>query len=112
MTGCATNAVDVPSESGLFAVVFSRALRRERLFAFEEDYEDNGGQKRKGDVSDKPQRHEITGRKVVYRLPGVDVVATRSDVEYRVTDAGGLTTDLYYPPHAARGSRLVAVVVA
>src|SRR5882762_2371688 len=40
MTGCATSAVDVLSESGLFAVVFSRALRRETLFAFGEDYED------------------------------------------------------------------------
>jgi len=62
-------------------------------------------------VSDKPQRHEITGKKVVYRLPGVDAVATRSDVEYRVTDAGGLTMDLYYPPDATGGSRLGAVVV-
>ena len=44
-----------------------------------------------------PHDH-ITRKKVVYQILGMDAVTIRRDVEYRATDAGGLTMDLYYPP--------------
>jgi dienelactone hydrolase len=58
---------------------------------------------------DIPQDH-ISKRMVVYRIPGMDGVTIRRDVEYRATDAGALTMDLYYPPDAKSGARTPAVV--
>ncbi len=56
-----------------------------------------------------PQDH-ITKKRVVYQIPGMDAVTVRRDVEYRTTDAGPLTMDLYYPPDSKSGARLPAVV--
>ena len=53
----------------------------------------------------------ISKRVVVYRIPGMDGVKVRRDVEYRATDAGALTMDIYYPPDSASGARTPAVVV-
>lgn len=55
-------------------------------------------------------RHDTTKKRVVYRIPGIDSVTIRRDVEYRANDAGGLTMDIYYPPDAKPGARLPAVV--
>jgi hypothetical protein len=41
---------------------------------------------------------EITKKTVVYRAPGMDDVLVRRAVEYRATESGALTMDLYYPP--------------
>jgi hypothetical protein len=41
----------------------------------------------------------------------MDAVSVRRDVEYRITDAGPLTMDLYYPPDPPRGARTPAVIV-
>jgi len=62
-------------------------------------------------MSETPERHEITRKRVVHQIPGVDAVAIRRDVEYRATDAGPLTMDIYYPPDAQSGARIPAVVV-
>lgn len=56
-------------------------------------------------------RHEIARKKVVYQMPGADAVTIRRDEVFRVTDAGPLTMDLYYPPVAKAGARLPAIVV-
>lgn len=57
-------------------------------------------------MTDETTRHPITEQAVVYRIPGMDEVTIRQDVEY----AGGLTMDLYYPPDAKDGEQFPAVV--
>ncbi len=57
-------------------------------------------------MTDETKRHPITEQAVVYRIPGMDDVITRQDVEY----ADGLTLDLYYPPDAKGGEQFPAVV--
>jgi hypothetical protein len=61
-------------------------------------------------MSAQTPRHEITLKKLVLDL-GTEGVTVRRDVEYAVTDAAPLVMDLYYPPAAASGSRLPAVVI-
>ena len=61
-------------------------------------------------MSQETQRDDITKRRVVYQLPGVDAVTIRRDVEYRATDAGVLTMDIYYPPDSKTGVRIPAIV--
>jgi dienelactone hydrolase len=50
---------------------------------------------------------------MVYRIPGMDAVEVRRDVEYRAADAaaGALTMDVYYPPGAKAGAPVPAVVL-
>src|SRR4026208_2244880 len=60
-------------------------------------------------MSDNVQRHPMTLKRVVYRIPGEDAVSIQRDVEYRTTDAGVLTMDLYRPlspPRRSRGASL------
>ena len=61
-------------------------------------------------MNQETQRHEITNKRVVYQIPGMDAVTIRRDVEYRVTDAGGLTIDLYYSPGSKSAARIPAIV--
>ena len=61
-------------------------------------------------MSQNPQQEHISKKRVVYTLPGIDAVTIRRDEEYRVTDAGALAMDLYYPPDSTRGARTPAVV--
>ncbi len=61
-------------------------------------------------MSDMPQRHPITLKRVVYQMTDAHAARARRDVEYRATDAGALTMDLYYPPEATSGARTPAVV--
>jgi hypothetical protein len=60
-------------------------------------------------MSEKVQRHESTMKRVVYRIPGVNAVSIQRDVEYRTTEAGVLTMDLYHPPEP--DARTPAVVI-
>ena len=53
---------------------------------------------------------DITKKRVVFQIPGMDAVTIRRDVEYRTTDAGVLTMDIYYPPDWKSGARMPAVV--
>lgn len=55
---------------------------------------------------------DISKRVVVYRIPGMDDVKVRRDVEYGASDAGALTMDIYYPPDSPQSAarRLPAVV--
>lgn len=54
--------------------------------------------------------NDITKKRVVYEIPGMDAVTIRRDVEYLSTGARGLTTDIYYPPDWKSGERIPAVV--
>jgi hypothetical protein len=56
------------------------------------------------------QQDHISRKRVVYAIDGMDAVAVRRDVEYRVGDSGPLTMDLYYPPGVDAGEPLPAVV--
>src|SRR5260221_11604865 len=68
---------------------------------------------RSASMSDTP-RHEVTLRKLVYTMPGVDAVTVRRDVPYRTAESGALGMDVYYPagPERTRPTVLPAVVVA
>lgn len=59
---------------------------------------------------DAPPDH-ISKRRVLYEIPGMDAVTVRRDVEYRATDDGALTMDVYAPPGAGSGARPPAVIV-
>lgn len=63
-------------------------------------------------MSQDTQKDHVSKRSVVYRLPGTDGVEVRRDVEYRATDEGALTMDVYYPPGSKAGARTPAVVFA
>src|SRR5687767_13630880 len=62
-------------------------------------------------MSQDTQQDHISKKAVVYRIPDMDTVTIRRDVEYRLTDAGALTMDIYYPPGPNSGARIPAVVV-
>jgi acetyl esterase/lipase len=55
-------------------------------------------------------RHDITLRRVVYAIPGMESVVVARDIEYGTSDAGPLRMDIYYPP-APQGSRLPPAVL-
>jgi hypothetical protein len=61
-------------------------------------------------MSQEIQPIDITKMRVVYQIPGANTVTIRRDVEYRTTDTGALTMDLYYPPDWQSGAPLPAVV--
>lgn len=61
-------------------------------------------------MSRDTRQDHISKKTVVYRLPGMDGVRVRHDVEYRATGAGALTMDIYYPPDFKSGARTPAVV--
>jgi len=56
-----------------------------------------------------PHDH-VTKKPVVYRIPGMENATIRRDVEYRTTDAGALTMDLYYPLGSKAGTPLPGIV--
>jgi len=61
-------------------------------------------------MSQESQRDDITKKRVVYKLPNMDAVTIRRDLEYHADDSGSLTMDLYYPPAAIEGNPLPAVI--
>jgi hypothetical protein len=56
------------------------------------------------------QRDQLSKKRVVYAMPGMEAVPVRRDESYRVADDGPLTMDLYYPPEAGAGTRTAAVI--
>lgn len=61
-------------------------------------------------MSQDTKLDHISKKVVVYKIPGMDGVTVRRDVEYRVSDAGALNVDIYYPPDSKSGARIPAVV--
>ena len=49
-------------------------------------------------MSQDTQRDQMSKKTVVYSIPGMERATVRRDQSYRVTDAGVLTMDVYYPP--------------
>ncbi len=62
-------------------------------------------------MSEETRQNDISKKKVVYEMPGMDAVTIRRDVEYQETDAGALTMDIYYPPDWKSGAQTPAVVI-
>ena len=62
-------------------------------------------------MSERPERHPITMKRVVYEIPGMESAVVRRDQPYRMTPTGPLTMDVYYPSNAAPERRLAAVVI-
>jgi hypothetical protein len=56
------------------------------------------------------QDTHISKKRVVYSMPGVDVVTVRRDEPYRTSDEGHFIMDLYYPPDSTSGARTPAVI--
>ena len=54
---------------------------------------------------------EIAGKRVVYRLPGMDALPVRRDLRYRAASGSSLPMDVYYP-RARRDRRAPVVLVA
>src|SRR5438046_1268805 len=61
-------------------------------------------------MSQDTQRDQMSKKRVVYTMPGMEAVAVRRDEQYRVTDVGALTMDVYYPPNSKAGVRTPAVL--
>jgi hypothetical protein len=62
-------------------------------------------------MSEQTQQQPMSAKTVVYRLPGMDSVTVRRDVEYQSTGAGPLVLDLYAPPETKPGHRIPAVIL-
>src|SRR5258706_9216322 len=60
-------------------------------------------------MSQDTRQQQISKKRVVYTMPGVDAVKVRRDEAYRAT-AGTHTIDLYYPPDSTTETRTTAVV--
>ena len=61
-------------------------------------------------MSQDTQQQQMSKKRVVYTMPGVDAVKVRRDEAYRATDAGTHTIDLYYPPDSTTEIRTPAVI--
>src|SRR5262245_24638247 len=61
-------------------------------------------------MGQETQRHDITKKRVVYQMPAEHAVTIQRDVEYRVTDAGPLTIDIYHPPDSKGEAKIPAVI--
>jgi acetyl esterase/lipase len=61
-------------------------------------------------MSQKAPRHEMTTKKVVYQIPGMDTMTVRQDAPYSTAATGTLTMDIYYPPNGKSAAPLPAVV--
>ena len=61
-------------------------------------------------MSQETQRHVITKKRAVYQMPAALSAPIRRDIEYRVTDDGALTMDIYYHPDSKSEARTPAVI--
>ena len=59
---------------------------------------------------DDTRREQMSKRRVVYTIPGMEAVTVRRDQPYRFTDTGALTLDVYYPPDLTASARTPAVI--
>ena len=62
-------------------------------------------------MSERPARHPVAMKHVVYEIPGMESAVVRRDEPYRTTPTGPLTMDVYYPASAAPDRPLPAVIV-
>ena len=62
-------------------------------------------------MSQQTPQGSIATQRVLFRLPGMDEVTVRRDVEFPAADGATLRLDLYQPPGARGGRPLPAVIV-
>lgn len=62
-------------------------------------------------MSETSRKHPIALKRVVYSLPSMEMVPVRRGVEYRVSAAGRLTIDVYYPFAASAGTKFPLVIL-
>jgi hypothetical protein len=61
-------------------------------------------------MTQETERDQMSKKRVVHVIPGMEATTVRRGEPYKVTDAGTLTMDLYYPPDATPGVRRPAVL--
>src|SRR2546427_13162658 len=61
-------------------------------------------------MSQEVRRHDLTKKRAVYEVPGMDRVTIRRDLDYRATDEGVLTIDVYCPRDWKSGALTPAVI--
>jgi hypothetical protein len=62
-------------------------------------------------MSNEASPKDIAGKTVALRLPGMEGVTARRNIEYGETDSARVAMDLYYPPESANTAILPAVLV-
>jgi hypothetical protein len=97
-------------------VLIDKPSRRDarRLFHFQGHFDARlhpvPGAEKGSHMSQDIQQQQISKKRVVYTMPGLEAVKVRRDEAYRATDAGTHTIDLYYPPDSTSETRTPAVV--
>lgn len=61
-------------------------------------------------MSQNAQPNQMSKKRVVYSIPGMERATVRRDESYRVADKGVFTMDVYYPPDWTAGARTSAVI--
>jgi hypothetical protein len=61
-------------------------------------------------MSQETQENDMTKKRIVYQLPGVESISIRRDLEYQITETGKQTIDIYHPQDSKPGERIPAVV--
>jgi hypothetical protein len=61
-------------------------------------------------MSEEKKRHEVTLKKVVCEILGMDAVVIRQDIRYGQAASGPLTMDIYYPREAMNGTQAPVVL--
>ena len=74
------------------------------------DYRSPNSAAKETHLSQETQRIDIAKKKVVYQIPDADAIIIRRDAQYRFTDAGVLTMDIYYPPDSRSEARIPAII--
>jgi hypothetical protein len=49
-------------------------------------------------MADSTEKHPMVTTRIAYEAPGIDGVTVKRDIEYRSSDKGSLTLDVYHPP--------------
>lgn len=70
-----------------------------------------GCTKHKQDTQTKTNAEDNTELSVVYKVPGMENVIIKKDIEYFAEQGTSLTVDMYYPPRFKFDSNLPAVLV-
>ncbi len=62
-------------------------------------------------MSEKIEQRDFATQPVLYRIPGMETVTLHRNIEYKVSEEGALTFDIYYPPGSADCAPLPVVLI-
>src|SRR5262245_2539163 len=62
-------------------------------------------------MSEETQVADLIKKRVVYRAPRTDAVRVQRDLQYRASETGSLSMDLYYPPDSEGAAQIPAVII-